>query len=431
MARTESDPQGNTRIVLELNGVKIRVYPEGARIPYRRRKTKDGKLGPHTNALIRDTEDQASALETQAALGGERSEQARRDLLAMFPSSKPLRNSAPMREDQAAATKVTELLDLVENDYRTEGKRSLAKVLSALVRPREYFKGVLAADCDGAMLLRYRDDRSKEVSAHTGRLLRPATINRELVFLHSAFTHGQKRNLVKEVPPVELFSEKGNARQGFFEHDEFLAVLKYISPALKPVVQTLYVTGWRRAEVLGLNRHNLDLKANRLRLEVGTTKNLAGREFVLTAELRAVLVAQVERIQAIEARTGWKIDALFVYDDGARVRNFKNMWTKAVRQAYQAGELRNANMLVHDFRRTVVRNLARANVPMEWAMKVTGHKTTSVFQRYSIVNEATAEATARQYEQFMAGQGMSLGTNQPIYSPTSVVVPENPVKSAT
>jgi integrase len=88
---------------------------------------------------------------------------------------------------------------------------------------------------------------------------------------------------------------------------------------------------------------------------------------------------------------------VFHHHDGKPVKSYKNAWHSACARAARGGsqdavaELTRPQLvgrIVHDFRRTAVRNLVRAGVSEGVAMKLTGHKTRAVFERYNITSEA-------------------------------------------
>jgi len=57
-----------------------------------------------------------------------------------------------------------------------------------------------------------------------------------------------------------------------------------------------------------------------------------------------------------------------------------------------------SDRIPHDFRPTAVRNLSRTGVSDTVAMKLTGHKTRSVFNRYNITNEEDLAEAARKLQ---------------------------------
>lgn len=205
-----------------------------------------------------------------------------------------------------------------------------------------------------------------------------STIRRELStlsrMLRLAYENGKLLRL-----PVIRKPKDGAPREGFFERDQYEAVLRHLPPDLRVAAAIAYTYGWRtQSEILTLERRQLHLEAGTLRLDPGRTKNDEGRVVYLTPELKALLAEQIEWIRVVERKTGRIIRYVFPHLSGARRlgqrrRDYWKVWTTACRKAGVPGRLR------HDFRRTAVRNLVNLGVPERVAMMVTGHKTRAVF----------------------------------------------------
>jgi hypothetical protein len=60
--------------------------------------------------------------------------------------------------------------------------------------------------------------------------------------------------------------------------------------------------------------------------------------------------------------------------------------------------------LLHDLRRTAVRNLERAGVPRSTAMVMVGHKTESIYRRYAIVDEKMHKEAAAKLDAWVSQQ---------------------------
>jgi hypothetical protein len=69
-----------------------------------------------------------------------------------------------------------------------------------------------------------------------------ATINFELAMLRKSLNLAFDAGRVASAPRVKNL-HVDNARQGFFEHDEFEAVLHHLPPHLRALIRVAYVTG--------------------------------------------------------------------------------------------------------------------------------------------------------------------------------------------
>jgi integrase len=89
-------------------------------------------------------------------------------------------------------------------------------------------------------------------------------------------------------------------------------------------------------------------------------------------------------VERLSKKLGRIVPWLFPHSAGRRAgtqrKGMRKRWLTAVVKAGVPGRI------PHDFRRTAVRNLERRGVARSVAMKITGHKTESVYRRYAIVS---------------------------------------------
>jgi integrase len=73
--------------------------------------------------------------------------------------------------------------------------------------------------------------------------------------------------------------QEHRARTGFFEPDEFSAVLAGLPDDLQAAFAVAFITGWRvKSEILTRQWAHVDFHSGWLRLEPGETKNAEGRQ---------------------------------------------------------------------------------------------------------------------------------------------------------
>ena len=299
---------------------------------------------------------------------------------------------------------VNDLMDALERDYRLRGKWSKKNV--SIMRPiREQFGEWRAIDLSSDAISQWIEARVEQGYAN-------ASCNRWTQILGQAFKLAVRTKKLTTAPFIPRLSEVGNEREGFFETENLDSVLAFLPKYLRDFAQCGFAIGWRKGALQKLRW--TDVAKDVIYLQAKNSKNRKRESVPLGGELREIIDRR--RAAAIwqDQDGGSHFSEYVFHHHGQPVGDFRRAWMNAccaagigklvcrecagdVDQKYKCLEcgkewkakehLKYVGSLFHDFRRTAARNLVRAGVSVPVAMKITGHRTDSMFRRYAIVDE--------------------------------------------
>jgi len=262
---------------------------------------------------------------------------------------------------------------VLKTNYEINELKSVQRVMEACDALIAYF-GAKRAVSD--LSAKHIEDY---VAARMRRYAR-GTVRVEMAYLHRGFTLLLRQGLIDRIPAFPVL-RPSPAREGFLEENQFEAILRFLQPYYRPLFRFLYLTGWRVAEARGLKWVQVDRTQRIIRLEAAQVKTGEGRvlPYGSMRELRELLETQWQWAQAIYMLHDRIPEYVFCQPNSKAIgRPYVKAWHRA---ATKAGY---PQRLVHDLRRTAVRRMERAGVQRSVAMKITGHKTESVYRRYAI-----------------------------------------------
>lgn len=265
---------------------------------------------------------------------------------------------------------------------------------------RPFFAFLRAEQVTSSLLDRYIAERRKQNASN-------GSINRELAGLHTMLVVAVRNKKLKRAMICEFprLDESASIRQGFIEDGDRAKLLEGSELWFRAMVETGRTFGWRKTELLNLRVSQVDLLARSVRLAPGTTKNKAGRIAFLPESLYLLIR---------ECCHGKKPDDYVFTRDGKRIVDFRRTWHNACVRAglghwqcrcgaevdrdlccpecersFPLSRLVYRGLIFHDLRRSGVRAMVRSGISEKVAMRISGHKTRSIFDRYDICSEST------------------------------------------
>jgi len=258
---------------------------------------------------------------------------------------------------------VSQALDEYAADFALRGCRSMKSLRSEIATLKKRVGDLPVVDLTMSALREYQSLRHDDGVA-------AATVNKEMAVLSAALQLAETNERVASIPKFPRRLRPAAPRQGFLEDADYLAIRAELPDWGKPVLDFGWYSGWRRGEILGLTREEVDLAVPEIRLHPDRSKNGISRKLPL-------LDFGLEAIQVGLSTPG---DTVFHLPNGQPISS--THWHQTWRAAVAAAG--RPRVLFHDLRRSVVRRLEDNSVSRKTAMAWVGHKTESIYWRYCI-----------------------------------------------
>jgi integrase len=230
-----------------------------------------------------------------------------------------------------------------------------------------------------------------------------ATINREIRYLLRGFNLLADGGRISAVPRVGVLAGE-NVREGFLNKPEFEAMVEHLSSDVRDLVRFLYNSAWRSGEALKLEWSKVDLDDWIVRLSRKNEKTKNPRTLPLVGELREVMENRLK-----ERRP----ECPYVFHrSGKPVKSFRRAFKAAcvevglgrVVKDEETGKDKYIGITPHDMRRSAIRNFRKAGISESDGMKISGHRTSSVYRRYDIIDEEDQRRTMERVQKYQQNE---------------------------
>ncbi len=244
----------------------------------------------------------------------------------------------------------------------------------------KYF-GDMAADKIKPSMIENFQDRMLKTKHSFGETYKPATINRLVALMKRVFNLSIRDDMVQKNPcwKVSMLRED-NKRDRILSPEEFSRLYDELPGYLKPIVKIGYYTGMRRGEILKLTWKKVNIQEGFIDLQSEDTKNSEPRRIYFKDAFDGELW---EIFRSAAKVRSLHHNFVFTYR-GKPIKDFREGFNRAL------GRAKIENFHFHDLRHTFNTNMRKAGAHQSVIMKLTGHKTPSMFDRYNTVDQEDA-----------------------------------------